>query len=324
MAEDLFGPRPPRSIDPDVAAVVSSFGHELSSYEIVRVKAELLLEKLSAFDLSDVSPLDRMKALASIAGFPVQAGNSKAFEKSGKAAMFVPAANGSKSYIVFNPLLPSSRVIFSIGHEIAHSFFPNSKAGVRFRSAHTSTSKPGRELEMLCEFGGAQLAMPTKDVLESIRTHGFGLANVPTIANRFGTSFEATVYRVAQVVGFPAAALKLQYRFSKKDLASVHPKSGSLFPDPDREQISPKYRLQSFHKSESLQGWIPWNKSFSTDSCVYRVAQTGRIHTASERVPLSTAGARMLIEAISAPYQPGTDPDHPDVLALIRQDGVRQ
>ena len=103
-----------------------------------------------------------------------------------RAAMFIPPGPGGRQgQIVYDPILPMGRVIYSIGHEIVHSFFPNSRAGVQFRSMHSTMSKRGRQLEMLCEYGASLLVMPDREFLEAVERHGFGLDKVELIRKPF-------------------------------------------------------------------------------------------------------------------------------------------
>src|SRR5689334_8931204 len=130
-------------VDPDVRSVLSHGDGVDAAYDLVRRRVEELLERFNEFESHCAAPLDRMKALSSLAGFPMQA--TSTMPSKNRAAMFVPMSANGRGYIVYDASLPVGRVIFSIGHEIVHSFFPNSSAGVRFRSAVAPSSKPGRE-----------------------------------------------------------------------------------------------------------------------------------------------------------------------------------
>jgi Zn-dependent peptidase ImmA (M78 family) len=309
---------PRRLSDPDLRALLRSHGDSVDAYDIVRDKAAALLARFEDFEDDSPTPLDRIMALASVAGLPVQAAQGNMSAK-GRAAIFISVGKDGRGSIVYDATLPASRILFSIAHEIVHSFIPSSTAGVRFRSMHSPTSKQSRELEMLCEFGAALLIMPEGAFMAAVARHGFGLANVDQIRRQFGSSFEATTYRVAQTARFAAAAAKLKYRLSKQQ-QQVGPSSGFLFPLPDREAVKPKYRCQSFHRSGGFPGRIPFNKSFPENSCVYEAASAGEIQSAVELIPVpGQRPVRARIEAVRAPYQPDdADTDHPDVLVLMR------
>jgi len=108
--------------------------------------------------------------------------------------------------------MPIGRIVFSIGHEITHSFFPASNTGARFRSLSREGSKGARELEMLCHAGASELVMPLPEFRSAVERHGFGFNSVDLIREQFETSFEACVYRMAQTASFRAAAGLFQFR----------------------------------------------------------------------------------------------------------------
>jgi Zn-dependent peptidase ImmA (M78 family) len=299
--------------DPDVEALLAAHPG-LDAYAIIRRRAGELLARFEEFEDDSPTPLERVKALASVQGLPVR--EAAEAMPNGRVAMFVPS--GRSGYIVYDPNLPAGRVLFSIAHEIVHSFVPATRSGVRFRSTYSPASRPGRQLEMLCEFGAALLVMPDAAFAASLLRHGFGLASVDAVRRQFGTSFEATTYRMAQVAPFPAAAVKLHHRLSKAQLQQP-PASGHLFPRPSPDIARPKYRCQSFHPSPSFPGRIPFNKSFNEESCVYGVSLPGPIVSAVEAVPTAGRAFRCRVEAMAAPYQrPEAGADRPDVLVLVR------
>lgn len=88
----------------------------------------------------------------------------------GHEAIIVPSAGGNtKGTIFYNPDLPLPRIIFSIGHEITHSFFPASTTGARFRNLSRKGSKGARELEMLCHAGASELTMPSSEFCAAVK-----------------------------------------------------------------------------------------------------------------------------------------------------------
>ena len=73
------------------------------------------------------------------------------------AAVF-PTSSGWR--ILYNPNRPKARIVFSLAHEIVHTFFPHSATGARFRSISNPDSREANELERLCALGAAELVMP--------------------------------------------------------------------------------------------------------------------------------------------------------------------
>jgi len=94
-------------------------------------------------------------------GITVEAMDIERQRKEKRDAILI--TTGSRRIILYNPNRPTSRVAFSIAHEISHTFFPNSFTGARFRSICQSNSKEANELERLCDLGASELLMPIAD-----------------------------------------------------------------------------------------------------------------------------------------------------------------
>jgi Zn-dependent peptidase ImmA (M78 family) len=233
-------------------------------------------------------------------------------------AILVSTASGR--LILYNPKRPRGRVVFSIGHEITHTFFPNSVTGARFRNICESSSKEANELERLCDLGASELLMPL-DQFQTAARGNYSLGNAERLAARFGSSFEATVYRLATAHPALAVAGLLQYRQRKEErLAQKLARQSSLFPGLIKPGVSdpPKYRRQSCYLSEQCSDdfTVRWNKSFDPSSVIYRAARSAGAQTSIEVLP-NEAGLSGRIEAVRAPYQrENAHPEHPDVLFL--------
>src|SRR5260370_11370501 len=193
-------------VDPDVGSLIERSGGLLDPYEVVRICAGSLLQKLAGFEATFESAFERICILASLAGFEVKPFQGDRRGLRGNEAIIMPSVGGdTKGTIFYNPDLPLSRIIFSIGHEVTHSFFPASKTGARFRSLSREGSRGARELEMLCHSGASELTMPLPAFSAAVKAHGFGFNSVDLVRESFETSFEACTYRMAQTAPFPAA-----------------------------------------------------------------------------------------------------------------------
>lgn len=312
-------------VDPDVASIIDRSGGLIDPYEVVRMCVNSLLQKLGEFEASFDSAFERICILASLAGFEVKAFRGDRRGLRGHEALIMPSAGGNtKGTIFYNPDLPISRIIFSIAHEITHSFFPASNTGARFRSLSREGSKGARELEMLCHSGASELTMPFPTFSAAVGRHGFGFSSVDSIREQFETSFEACIYRMAQTAPFPAAAGLFQFRLRVSEEEELGGRNLNLFSNSDQDSEIPakKYRRQSFHSSDSFprELVIPWNKSVPETSHIYSAAKSRSQKSGFERIATSGRGKeiRCYLEALPAPYQPEeVDPDHPDILFLL-------
>jgi hypothetical protein len=225
--------------------------------------------------------------------------------------------------VFFDPTYPSARINFSIAHEITHTFFPNSRQGTRFRNLHDENSREANELERLCDLGASELLMPQEEFSDAVGCE-LSLRRVPELTKRFGSSFEATTFRLATSYDGLAVAGLLRYRLRKEEERSLQEtvnSQQSIFP-PSSTDSSPlpiaKYRRQSFHMSEPCgnEHHIPWNKSFDVTSCVYRATESNGIARSREALP-NRARVVGQIEAVLAPFQrPDANIKYGDVLFL--------
>jgi Zn-dependent peptidase ImmA (M78 family) len=303
--------------DPDVLSLIGS-GPDLVDprAEVVR-RARELNRRLRNLG-SESNPRTRIEMLASLAGIKVAAMAGPRLGSGSREALVYRDSDGSRRAF-YDPTYSEGRINFSIAHEIIHSFFPNSTKGARFRTFCTEDSREANELERLCDLGAAELLMPIDDFLEAIGDN-VGLWVVPTLSERFGSSYEATVYRLATSNRGSAIAGLVRYRHRKDELHKMAPtQQRELFTSEiPREIPSPKYRRQSFHCSNSCSARhnIPWNKSFDESSVVYRARDTNQLQRSREALP-NQSGAMGGIEAVIAPYQrPQSHEDNPDVLFI--------
>lgn len=310
-----------RYSDPDVLSLIKATGSLVDPRSSVLTQARKRLQTLNKFHDIPKDPIDRLTILASICGI-AEAVPMNIEQRRGEKrdAILVPNVSGGRS-IIYNPAVPRSRVAFSIAHEIIHTFFPNSINGARFRNICASESREANELERLCDLGASELLMPLSDFQREAATTGYSLSAVLTLMEIFGSSFEATAFRLASAHPGTAVAGLLRYRLrvgeqrQGKAVAQT-----SLFSSPstnrDEEEAHPKYRRQSLHLSEACSDtyMVRWNKSFPVESVVYSAATNGDLQIGFEDLP-NQVMRKGRLEAVRAPYQRDeADPVFGDVL----------
>lgn len=310
-----------RYSDPDVLSLIQAAGKLVDPRSAVLNQARRVNAEYRSHDATFTDPLQRIKIIASLAGIQVKPMNIERRRSEPCDAVLIPTASGQQ--ILYNPDRPPQRVAFSIAHEVAHTFFPTSTAGARFRNIHTSDSKEANELERLCDLGAAELLMPIED-FRLAAVGSYGLAMVERCSRTFGSSFEATAYRMASAHPGKAVAGLLKYRLSvpEQRAQSKYALQGTLFSGAKSKAatLTPKYRRQSLYLSEgcSDKHYIPWNKSFDVDCIAYQ-AVAGGIVNSIEELP-NSLGKKGRLEAVLAPYQRGdAHPEYGDVLFFWEQ-----
>ena len=164
--------------------------------------------------------------------------------------------------------------------------------------------------------------MPAEEFVQ-VTGGRIGLELVDEACAAFGSSYEATVFRLATSYSGQAIAgsLRFRRRLDEERRSRKNKNQGRLFDVGPNEhtEAEPKYRRQSFFASEQCDAdefIVRWNKSFANESCVYIAGANRQIATAIEKLPnQSSLSGR--IQAIPAPYQrPESSGERPDILFL--------
>jgi Zn-dependent peptidase ImmA (M78 family) len=308
--------------DPDVLSLIKATGSLVDPRSSVLTQARTRLQTLNKFLDVPKDPIERLTILASICGIgEVVPMNLEQRRGEKRDAILITNVSGGRS-IIYNPSAPRARVAFSIAHEISHTFFPNSITGARFRNICANESKEANELERLCDLGASELLMPISAFQSAARDGGFSLSNLPSLMQRFGSSFEATAFRLASAHPGIAVAGLLRYRLrvgeERQRRASSQAQLFLIDSPVAGSEPQPKYRRQSIHLSELCQDshTVRWNKSFPVESVVYSAATNDAIQVGREALPNDIQRVGRL-EAVRAPYQrDDADPIFGDVLFL--------
>lgn len=309
-----------RYSDPDVLSLIKATGSLVDPRSSVLTQARKRLQTLNKFHDVPKDPIERLTILASLCGIgEVVPMNIEQRRGEKRDAALVPNVSGGRS-IIYNPAVPRSRLAFSIAHEIIHTFFPSSVNGARFRNICASESREANELERLCDLGASELLMPLSEFQKAAGTTGYSLSAVSDLMETFGSSFEATVFRLASAHPGIAIAGLLRYRLRVGEQRQQRANAQTLLFSPmasgDEEEAQPKYRRQSVHLSDACSEahMIRWNKSFAVESVVYSAATNSDVQIGLESLPnqLSRKGR---LEAVRAPFQRDeADPVFGDVL----------
>lgn len=321
--------RSERRRDPDVAALVEAGGGLSDARSLVLTQARTLNASYRRFEGSGNTPMERLKFIASLQGLTLAPMNIERSRHERRDAVIIlsGAEKGKRGQILFNPDRPPGRQAFSVAHEIAHTFFPSTSGGARFREMTASDSQEMSELERLCDLGAAEVLMPKEEFQASVG-NSWSIEAIERLTSEFGSSREATVFRLASAYPGVAAAGLLCFRRTKGDQAKLnsmmqHPQAHLFGSGASSQSASgiadPKYRRQSFHTSDGFPAshTVRWNKSFDENSIVYEVGPYG-VMSSKEPLP-NDMGVEGSLEVIHAPYQrEDADREHPDILFYWR------
>lgn len=270
---------------------------------VVRGKARALVEKAKAMGWSG-PPFDPL-ALASLRGIHLRETTSLFTAE----AQLVPM-EGNQLLLEFNPNRPSGRKNYTIGHEIAHTFFDDCYEMVHQRTSRRLTADPKDEIEYLCQVAAAEMVMPREDFMAELAKFPGSLKAIFPLCDIFDVSREAAARRFLDLTGIKGALV-----FLSKRLKPVEQRSSAV----GIGQAQSKYRVLYTVPGHGFECYIPKHKSVADDSCIYSLESLNEMEQGFEDWGVRGLG-RCLVEALLLPTPKDVemDPDSPSVVALIR------
>src|SRR5260370_24138861 len=134
-----------RYSDPDIISLCRQSGELIDPRSTIVNMARALTEKASGFSGLPSDPLERLKIIGSLSRMKILPMDMDRVRSEKRDAALYPTGKGGWT-VLYNPNRPKSHIIFTIGHEIIHTFFPNSTSGARFRTITNPGSREANEL----------------------------------------------------------------------------------------------------------------------------------------------------------------------------------
>ena len=196
-------------------------------------------------------------------------------------AELVPDGTGGVTMRV-NPDRPETRLRFSVGHEISHTFFPDytTKTWCRTDARFRDRDDPDQFLESLCDIGASELLLPQPwfSTDAAAVTNASGLIQ---LAITFKASREATIRRFAETSSESVAAVFFVWKLKPTQKSTVGRKEqGNLFgiSADEEKRDALRLRIEYTAPSESFKAqghFLPRDKSIENDGPIYQAASTG-------------------------------------------------
>jgi Zn-dependent peptidase ImmA (M78 family) len=243
----------------------------------IRQKATNVIDSfVEAFGEPEDLPLD-LPTLASFLGIKLS-DTAPAFSPDAELA---PDGSGGVEIRV-NPDRPETRVRFSVGHEITHTFFPDHSFHIwpRADSRYRDLGNPDDYLEMLCDVGAAELVFPRRWFVghaASVRS----ASDLVALAATYRASRHATVRRFAELNEEAMAAVFFNWKLKPTQKAEVgRTDQLNLFNITREEEIQAALRLRvdyaiASQPSAAAGHFIPRDKSVESDGPLYTAASSG-------------------------------------------------
>ena len=195
-----------------------------------------------------------------------------------------------RTQIEFNPTRPRGRVRFSVAHELAHTFFPDFKESIRYRSRPEPAPKDEWQLELLCNIAAAELWMPIGSFPDR-EDEPLQIEGLMQLRKKFDVSTEALLLRVVKLTERPSAVIAA---------ARI-----------DGNRIDSPFRLDYVAASHSWTPPLERGGRFAADSVLGECTAIGW----SAKGTLEAGDAELYVECVGIPPYPGQN--LPRVVGLV-------
>ena len=268
----MNGPSPTKSL---IDGLVQSMGTS-DAVAAIRRRAQRAYHEYCAVFGEPTMPF-HIEALGSSLGIAI----SDASPVHSKDAELTPV-EGGRVAIRVNPDRPETRRRFSIGHEVAHTFFPGyeGKTWCRTDARHRRRENSDEYLEMLCDVGSAELLMPSPR-FQSDAARVKIAAELLALAQTYGVSREAMLRRFAETHSDAVAAVFFSWKLKPTQQRTIGlPDQGHLFGDAaELARQAKKLRVDYSIPSEKFAAagcFIPNDKSVPSEGPIFEAASNGR------------------------------------------------
>lgn len=183
-----------------LALLKEALPHEKTAAEVMRRKARAIIAKhRNLWTGPPFCPAD----LADMEGIFVQPAQCDILSD---GRIF---SKGGKVYIEYRPDQTEERRRFTIGHELAHTLFPDCYRRERRRSAE---EKADYEFEDLCNIGASEFLFPLEEFSEDVGGRALAASELLNLAKRYNASVDATAQRFVALHPNPACVVFARYQ----------------------------------------------------------------------------------------------------------------
>jgi Zn-dependent peptidase ImmA (M78 family) len=164
---------------------------------------------------------------------------------------------------------------FTCAHELIHPAFPGFKSESRYRlDAQVGGNRKARqEEEYLCDYGAAELLMPTELLAGRFSTRG-GLRDVERLQRQADVSLEAAANRLIELAEEPAILLVLELMHKPADQRALR----------RGDPIEPRLRIR-YCAAHDVDLFIPRFKSADDGSALRRALDVSGTVQGTEPLP---------------------------------------
>jgi hypothetical protein len=207
---------------------------------------------------------------------------------------------------------PDARRRFTYAHELMELLFAACTQHTEWSPWQPRFSGPRKE--QICNQGAAALLMPQPAFVTHVIAERICLEAGSRLAQRYETSFLATLRHMVRHTPDPYALVLWQYAHKPIQERQISPQQMQMFYLGEELTPGKKLRVQWVVVNRAAAAhYIPRHKSISEQSCIFQAYQSGGIERATEHLDLGQAPLHCEIEAKRVIIA-----DEPWVVALLQ------
>lgn len=228
------------------------------------------------------------------------------------AGMLIPG--DEKIKIVLRKKDSTARKRFTCCHEIVHTFFPDFQKQPQMRTdSEVGRYDRNQFVEYLCDFGAAELLMPSFLFIPLLNEQGFNVAALQSLSNLFNASCEATAIKMVKSNPSKYAMVVWVEKHKPSEKAAAN---GPTFPGFEQYTVPKKLRV---HSAYGFEGYYHIPKDKSLEESVGIIAKAFKEEDFGEGEDTLCFGSKTLKCSIGALYLPGTTEVPPRVITLLER-----
>lgn len=158
---------------------------------------------------------------------------------------------------------------FTEAHELMELLVLALESHLRYKVSHLVKK------EQLCEYGAAELLMPTHLIKPVISKVGYGLSGAKQLANCCETSLSAAMRKILTLDYSPQIFTLLKENFKKSQVVPSLTGQGVLWGEPEDWNPEPELRVWKRWSSPQTKPYLCINESFSRNTLAYSLLKNG-------------------------------------------------
>lgn len=234
----------------------------------------------------------------------------------GNRGMLVPS--GLTDTILVNVDETAAAQRYTVAHELVEKALRNGSYEIAARTGvGLVRDKTRRAIEQLCEIGAAEILMPMEYFLPKLRMLGYSITSLLPLADQFGASLAATLWRIVDTGLERCIAAIWEFKHKPSDRIVSATGQVTLWGEATDYDPPKRLRLVTSHCSPGVSIFLPRYKHMDEATSIYRAYVMKGIEMGIENFHLGELKGKYYVESLPHPFR-----DDYRVLSLVYLDRV--